>query len=354
MAYLDDLDRLENLHQRGIVSDDYFTHKKQELIDYWQAHTAPISDKEQSKALTWWMGFRFFGGHRFYLGQIAKGLLQLSAFLASLSATAVGLLFYWPWLAVLGALSGIALYVWLCFDGMWLVLGCHYDTNHLPVSQWGPSPDDRPASPYSALHTFVLCLFLGWLGMHRFYVRRYVSGLLQACLGLLTLSHFFLLFLSTQTQIIFSSVHMWATIALVVINFLWQWIDAIHLSHGHFNDQKGLVLSHWQERQPNDPYPSVKKLSTAILLCYFVGFTGAHYFYLQRTTMGTLQLLNTIFALFLIANHYWHIFPLSTPSYLYLIPSFFIMLIWNIIDQTILLWGRMHDAEGNFCHRWLA
>jgi len=58
--------------------------------------------------------------------------------------------------------------------------------------------------------TLVLCLILGWLGAHRFYVGKFLTGLLQLC----TLGGF----------------------------FVWMSIDTVLLVLGAFKDSDGLPI----------------------------------------------------------------------------------------------------------------
>lgn len=70
-------------------------------------------------------------------------------------------------------------------------------------------------SPKSRLVTLLLCLFLGWLGVHRFYVGKIGTGILM----LLTLG----------------GAGIWALIDLIVVTV------------GSFRDKEGRLVFRWTE-----------------------------------------------------------------------------------------------------------
>lgn len=63
---------------------------------------------------------------------------------------------------------------------------------------------DEDESEYTRLPVFVLCIFLGWIGLHRFYVGKIGTGLLQLItlggLGLWTLYDLIVIVLGTFTD----------------------------------------------------------------------------------------------------------------------------------------------------------
>ena len=70
-------------------------------------------------------------------------------------------------------------------------------------------------SPKSRLVALLLCFFFGWLGMHRFYVGKVITGLLM----ILTLGGL----------------------------GIWTLIDLIIIIVGPFTDKQGKRLFHWTE-----------------------------------------------------------------------------------------------------------
>ncbi|HUT79620.1 MAG TPA: NINE protein [Candidatus Bathyarchaeia archaeon] len=98
-----------------------------------------------------------------------------------------------------------------------------------------------PSSPKSRTITLILCLFLGWLGVHRFYVDKIGTGILYLC-----------------------------TEGLFYIGVL---VDFILILTGDFTDGAGLKLIEWdgyqgtpvivtttyqqpyQQQYPQPPYP---------------------------------------------------------------------------------------------------
>lgn len=72
-------------------------------------------------------------------------------------------------------------------------------------------------SPKSRTIAAILAFFLGFLGIHRFYLGKIISGILQIlatfCFG---------------------------------IGYIWSFIDLIIIISGNFKDKKGLLVSSWK------------------------------------------------------------------------------------------------------------
>ena len=105
----------------------------------------------------------------------------------------------------------------------------------------------------SWLATALLCLFLGSLGIHRFYTGRIFSGLFQ----LLTGGGF----------------------------GIWWLIDLIIIVSGSFTDQYNRPLNHPPVMGGN------RSWTTTVFLCMFLGWLGVHRFYNGRVVSGIFQLL---------------------------------------------------------------
>jgi len=75
---------------------------------------------------------------------------------------------------------------------------------------------DNKISPKSRLIALLLCFFLGWLGVHRFYVGKVGTGVLMLCtLGCLG---------------------------------IWVMIDLIFIVGGSFHDKQGRRVINWSEQ----------------------------------------------------------------------------------------------------------
>jgi len=101
--------------------------------------------------------------------------------------------------------------------------------------------------------TILLCHFLGYLGVHRFYTGRIISGIFQ----LLTFGGF----------------------------GIWVLIDLIMIVTDNFKDSNERPLYH----QPING--GSKSWTVTALLCMFLGSWGIHRFYTGHIVIGILQLL---------------------------------------------------------------
>ncbi len=110
-----------------------------------------------------------------------------------------------------------------------------------------------PASDKKWSTAFILFIFLGSLGAHRFYAGKIGTGILQ----LLTFGGL----------------------------GIWLFIDYIFLIQGNFKDKNGQALY----RAPING--GDKSWVTAAFLCAFLGQLGAHRFYAGKIGTGILQLL---------------------------------------------------------------
>jgi TM2 domain-containing membrane protein YozV len=128
----------------------------------------------------------------------------------------------------------------------------------------------------------LLCFFFGFLGFHRFYVGKHLTGVLM----------------------------------LVTLGGLgiWQIIDFVRISIGVFNDKDDLPL---KQNPPSTSEVSEKSKTPAILLCFFLGFLGFHRFYVGKILTGILMLV-TLGGLG----------------------------IWQLIDLITIILGAFKDKEG--------
>lgn len=86
---------------------------------------------------------------------------------------------------------------------------------------------------------------------------------------------------------------------------------------------------------------SVKSRKADLLLCYFLGFFGAHRFYEGKIVTGIFRLLGLILAV---------IFSLRFPTLFKVLSC--VLLIWQAVDLILILYGKSSDASGNKITRW--
>ena len=130
--------------------------------------------------------------------------------------------------------------------------------------------------------TSLLCFFFGFLGLHRFYVGKHLTGALM----------------------------------LVTLGGLgiWQIVDFVRISLGTFKDKDDLPL---KQNPPSAIEVSEKSINPAVILCFFLGFLGFHRFYVGKTLTGILMLV-TLGGLG----------------------------IWQLIDLITIILGAFKDKEG--------
>ena len=88
------------------------------------------------------------GVHRFYTGRIVSGIFQLLTF------------------------GGFG--IWALVDLIMIISGDFTDSYNRPLDQQPVMGGSR-----SWVTSAFLCLFLGWLGVHRFYTGHIITGILQ-------------------------------------------------------------------------------------------------------------------------------------------------------------------------------
>ncbi len=116
-------------------------------------------------------------------------------------------------------------------------------------------PSAGPESRFRIQKVAILAFYFGVFGVHRFYTRRPILGILQ----LITLGGF----------------------------GLWALIDLVLILCGACRDDQGLPIQSWAVEES----PSRKKILPAFLLCALFGVLGVHRFYAGKIGTGLLQLV---------------------------------------------------------------
>lgn len=144
------------------------------------------------------------------------------------------------------------------------------------ISDSNHSDKLRPNFPILAR----LTIFLGWIGLHRFYIGSYVIGTLLILLFFTRL---------TLANMGFDANHPAMIVALCcqLGSFMIQMFDMIKVAYGQRIDRTidPILLSTQQS------LPSKKQLGPLLVWASVLGIFGAHYFYLGKTQLGFLHLI---------------------------------------------------------------
>jgi TM2 domain-containing membrane protein YozV len=171
-------------------------------------------------------------------------------------------------------------------------------------------------SQYTMQTVGLLALFVGWLGVHRFYVGHKRTGALQAALGILSA-------ISGLVPIFALPLLMW-----VVLDIVW-------IITREFTDGRGLRVARLDAKDTRvyagsrvppklrEASASLKSRSIAMILVLLLGLIGAHRFYVGRVGSG-LAMLFTLGGFGL----------------------------WWLIDLVIVASGQLKDDEGKWVSEW--
>ncbi len=171
-------------------------------------------------------------------------------------------------------------------------------------------------SRYTMQTVGLLALFVGWLGVHRFYVGHKRTGALQAALGILS--------------VISGLVPVFA-----LPLFMWVVLDLVWIVTRDFTDGRGLRVARLDAKdnrvyagsrvpaRARDASASSKSRSIAMIFVLLLGFIGAHRLYVGRVGSG-LAMLFTVGGLGL----------------------------WWLIDIVIVASGQLKDDQGKWVSEW--
>ena len=174
-------------------------------------------------------------------------------------------------------------------------------------------------SPFTLQTVGLLALFVGWLGVHRFYVGRMRSGALQTLLGTLAI-------LSGGVPVFLVPLIMW-----VILDVVWIVTREFRDSNGRriarLNSDDRRAYSGAQAVGPTgksrEANTSKQSRAIALIFVLLLGIAGGHRFYVGRTA--------TAFAM---------LFTIGGLG------------IWWLIDIVIVASGQLQDSEGKRVSEW--
>jgi len=174
-------------------------------------------------------------------------------------------------------------------------------------------------SPFTIQTVGLLAVFVGWLGVHRFYVGRMRSGALQTALGTLSI-------LSGGVPVFLVPLIMWVILDVVwIITREFRDNNGRRIARLNGEDRRAYngAQIHHAPGKVRDATTSRCSRAIALILTLLLGFAGAHRFYVGRT--GTaLAMLFTVGGLG----------------------------IWWLIDIVIVASGQLKDNEGKWVSEW--
>lgn len=174
-------------------------------------------------------------------------------------------------------------------------------------------------SPFTMQTVGLLAVFVGWVGVHRFYVGRMRSGALQTALGTLSI-------LSGGVPVLLVPLLMWVVLDVVwIITREFRDNNGRRIARLNSEDRRAYngAQIHYAPGRERSATSSRCSRAIALILTLLLGFAGAHRFYVGRT--GTaLAMLFTLGGLG----------------------------IWWLIDIVIVASGQLKDNEGKWVSEW--
>lgn len=258
----------------------------------------------------------WLGVHRFYVGYHRSALAQAALGLMSMITGGLPLFL-------------VPLVIWVILDVVWIATREFRDGKNRrivrlrakdapvdPSTAGQSGTSSAHVSPFTIQVTAGLAVFLGVLGVHRFYVGRFRTGLLQAAL-------LFFSVLSGGLPIFLLPLVMW-----VVLDIAWilsrDFRDAKgrRIMRRDADDRRSYSATQTANRRA-DPTVSKASRGIALLLAIVLGIFGAHRFYVGR--VGTaLAMLVTLGGLG----------------------------IWWIVDIVMVATGQLKDMDGKWVSEW--
>ena len=189
----------------------------------------------------------------------------------------------------------------------------------------------------------IVCLLLfiplGLFGVHKFYVRKTLGGIVMLILTI--------------------------TIIGAIISLILWIIDFIQLLRGNFKDAEGKCIkieNYDTENRANNYEVSAKSGIACLLLFLKLGIFGVHRFYAGKIGSGiTMLLLFVTFIIFYFYNSWSHMYNIWSHMvsglYYYneadtilgvIVICFITLTVWWIIDLISILRGKFKDSEGKY------
>ena len=179
--------------------------------------------------------------------------------------------------------------------------------------------ESNDVSKFTMQTVGLLCLFTGWLGVHRMYVGRARSGAGQTVLGALTI-------LSGGVPVFWVPLLMWLVLDLVRL-VTREFTDGrgLRIVRVNSEDQRVYRGYHAVQTTKRERSPGVSDCSRSIamILVLLLGLVGGHRFYVGR--------VGTAFAM---------LFSLGGLG------------IWWLIDVVIVASGQLKDSDGKRVSEW--
>lgn len=182
----------------------------------------------------------------------------------------------------------------------------------------------------------IVCLLLfipsGLFGVHKFYVRRTLGGIVMLILTI--------------------------TIIGAIISLILWIIDFIQLLRGNFKDAEGKCIkieNYDTENRANNYEVSPKSGIACLLLFLKLGIFGVHRFYAGKIGSGIIMLLLFVTSIICYFYNIWS--HMVSGLYYYneadtilgvIVISFITLTVWWIIDLISILRGKFKDSKGRY------
>lgn len=341
-----------------------------------KTNAVSIKSRKVDTLLCFFLGF--FGAHRLYEGKIGSGIFR---FVSSLLIIIIGSI-----LAIMNVISfeifpihivilGILWIVLICILSVWqfidmllILYGDSRDASGNRITRWnsievlksrGVDFDTRdnlkgsnfifsirnsPVSFFSIGVLFVIpvVLFVGAIvGLIEDFGPAYMLYIISWLITAIIYFGFYRCMEDKGVSRVFKTIYMIPSILSLIItiyHFSALWIIVVNFVLILHLFVMNLVIIFMNDRTNA---ASVKSRKADLLLCYFLGFFGAHRFYEGKIVTGIFRLLGLILAV---------IFSLRFPTLFKVLSC--VLLIWQAVDLILILYGKSSDASGNKITRW--